>query len=193
MESREYKVSLMDLDDELLEKELAFLQESNPNQFILHLEEKFDAEKDLKEMERLIEEADYQETIKIVGTSPTRRVAPTDSTSPEEKSRFDEGFGRKTMNTPSGPDVHILVDQKENPLEESKVVKNLNNFENAHLACLDIIVQYDEVVQDDKKESLEDKENTKAWNNDDHKSSIDSHTPDQEAMSTIITRPSLEP
>nr|KAJ0216242.1 hypothetical protein LSAT_V11C300129570 [Lactuca sativa] len=188
IESREDKVSSMDLDDELLEKELAFLQESNPNHFILHLEENYDAERDLEEIERLIEEADYQETIKIVGSSPTRRVAPIDSMSPEEKSRFDEGFGLKTMNTPSGPDVHILLDQMENLIEESKVVQDLSNFENAHLAYLHIIVQYDEAIQDNKKENLEDKENTKSWNNDEHNSSIDSHMPNQEAMSTTITR-----
>ncbi|KAL7602379.1 uncharacterized protein LOC111910515 [Lactuca sativa] len=82
------------------------------------------------------------------------------------------------------PNVHVLPDYVENLLEESKVVKDFVNFENAHLACLETIVLNDEAAQEEDKESLEDKGDTKTWNNDNHKSFIESHI----AMSTKSKR-----
>ncbi|XP_023763338.1 uncharacterized protein LOC111911826 [Lactuca sativa] len=46
-ETKEDKVFSIDLDDEVLERELALLQEENRNQFLLSSKENFDAERDL--------------------------------------------------------------------------------------------------------------------------------------------------
>nr|KAJ0191417.1 hypothetical protein LSAT_V11C800433220 [Lactuca sativa] len=51
--SIEDKTSSMELSDELLEKELALLQEDNSKQY--SLDEEFDAQGDLRELERLLE------------------------------------------------------------------------------------------------------------------------------------------
>ncbi|XP_023755199.1 uncharacterized protein LOC111903679 [Lactuca sativa] len=57
-ETRKEEVSSIDLDDELLEKDLALLKEENPIKFLLSSGENFDAEKDLEEIENLLEESD---------------------------------------------------------------------------------------------------------------------------------------
>ena len=71
--------------------------------------------------------------------------------------------------------MHVFPDYVENLLEESKVVKDFVNFESAHLACLETIVLNDEAAQEEDKESLEDKGDTKTWNNDNHNSFIESY------------------
>ena len=102
----------------------------------------------------LVEEANFQQTIQSVEPAMTHRVGPTDSMSIYKKSQSDGDFGLQSMSTLSGIDVHILPDQLKNLLEESRAVKDLSDIENAHLVYLDTIVQYDEAIQDDKKESL---------------------------------------
>nr|KAJ0219457.1 hypothetical protein LSAT_V11C300127220 [Lactuca sativa] len=110
-------ISSIDLDDELLEKELALWYENNSKKSTLSLEEEFDAKRDLRELEKL--------------------------------------------------------------LEESEANKDVSNFEETNLTCLDKNLQCDEANQDHKKESLEEEENTKAWNNNKHNSSIGLHMIDQ--------------
>ena len=58
----------------MLEREHAYLQEINPNQFLSSLDENSNAKGDLEEIERLIKEADCKESFKNVEDSLTRRV-----------------------------------------------------------------------------------------------------------------------
>nr|KAJ0216181.1 hypothetical protein LSAT_V11C300152300 [Lactuca sativa] len=156
-ESTEDKVSLIILDDELLQRELAYLQETNPNQFLLSLEENSDAKGDLEEIERLIKEADCKESLKSVEDSLTRRVVPADSTSTYKKSQSDGNFSLQAISTLCEPDVHVLHDYLKNPLKENKVVKDRINFEDAHLAFIETIVENDAAVQEEDRGSLKDK------------------------------------
>nr|KAJ0202261.1 hypothetical protein LSAT_V11C600305910 [Lactuca sativa] len=139
-ELKEDKVSSIILDDELLERELTYLQEINPNQFLVSLEENSDAKGDLEEIERLIKETDYKESLKSVEDSLTRRVVPAESTSIYEKSQSDENFSLQAISILCEPDAHVLHDYLENPLQENKAVKDLINFEDAHLSFLETIV-----------------------------------------------------
>nr|KAJ0215655.1 hypothetical protein LSAT_V11C300147980 [Lactuca sativa] len=182
-ESKEDKVSSIILDDELLERELAYLQEVNPNQFLLSLEENSDAEGDLEEIERLMKEADCKERLKSVEDSLTRRVVPADSTSTCEKSQSDGNLNLQAISTLREPDVHVLHVYLKNPLKENKAIKDLINFEDAHLAFLETILVNDAAVQEEDRGSLEDKGDPKTLNGDNHNSSIESHMLDQEEMS----------
>nr|KAJ0190095.1 hypothetical protein LSAT_V11C800435630 [Lactuca sativa] len=182
-ESKEDKVSSIILDDELLEIELAYLQEVNPNQFLLSLEENSDAKGDLEEIERLIKEADCKESFKSVEDSLTRRVVPADSTSTYEKSQSDGNLSLQAISTLCEPDVHVLDDYLKNPLKENKAVKDCINFEDAHLSFLETIMENDVAVQEEDRGSLEEKGDPKTLNGDNHNSSIESHMLDQEEMS----------
>ncbi|XP_023768574.1 uncharacterized protein LOC111917152 [Lactuca sativa] len=124
--SREEKVSLLDLDDELLEKELAYLQESNPNQFFLSLEDTSNAKGDVEEIERLIREADYQESIR----SPISALVESDA--------------------------QLIPDPFENLLEENEDIEDVINIGNAHLAFLEVVMGGDEIVQEKNEGISED-------------------------------------
>nr|KAJ0208440.1 hypothetical protein LSAT_V11C500246240 [Lactuca sativa] len=71
-EAKEDNVPSIILDDELLERELAYLQEINPSQFLSSLDENSDANGDLEEIERLIKEADHKQSFKSVENPLTR-------------------------------------------------------------------------------------------------------------------------
>nr|KAJ0211087.1 hypothetical protein LSAT_V11C400203740 [Lactuca sativa] len=156
-ESKEDKVSLIILDDELLERELAYMQKINPTHFLLSLEENSDAKGELEEIETLIKEADCKESLKSVEDSLTRRVVPADSTSSYEKSQSDGSFSLQAITTLCEPDVHIFHDYLKNPLKKNKVVKDCINFEDAHLSFLETIVENYAAVQEEDRGSLEDK------------------------------------
>nr|KAJ0208559.1 hypothetical protein LSAT_V11C500241780 [Lactuca sativa] len=83
-------------------------------------------------------------------------------------------------------DGQIDLMESEKLLEESEVNRDLSSFEETNSSCLDKNLQYDEANQDDKKESLEE-ENTKAWNNNKHNSSIGLHMIDQKVKETKPT------
>ena len=59
-------------------------EEDKPSMSSITFEDEFDAERDLVEIERLLEEAEYNE-LNRSGRSLTCRVASSDSTSPSEK------------------------------------------------------------------------------------------------------------
>ncbi|XP_023740975.1 uncharacterized protein LOC111889075 [Lactuca sativa] len=63
VKSIEDKTFSMDLDEEMLEKELALCYANNPNQFTLSLEEDFDTERDLKELEKLLKGSEANEEL----------------------------------------------------------------------------------------------------------------------------------
>nr|KAJ0207013.1 hypothetical protein LSAT_V11C500254800 [Lactuca sativa] len=182
-ESKEDKVSLMILDDEVLERELAYLQEDNPNQFLLSLEENSDAKGDLEEIERLIKEADCKESLTSVEDSLTHRVVSANSTSTCESSQSNGNDNLQAIRTLCEPDVHVLHDYLKNPLKKNKTVKYCVNFEDAHLSFLEAVVEDDAAVQEEDRGSLEDKGDLKTFNGDNHNSSIESHMLDQEEMS----------
>nr|KAJ0200233.1 hypothetical protein LSAT_V11C600316800 [Lactuca sativa] len=183
-ESREEKVSPLDLDDELLEKELVYLQESDPNQFFLSLNDNSNAKGDLDEIERMINEADYQESIKSIQSSPTRRVVRADSASTLKKFKSGATFILQPISSLTESNVQLLLDHFENLIEENEVMKDVVNFGNAHLALLETIMGGDEVVQEKNKGSLEGKGDPKAGDDDSHHSSIESPMLDQEEVLT---------
>lgn len=94
----------------------------------------------MREIEKILEEADYQEDHVSVQSASTRRIAYTESTSPNEKSRPMVDFVLQTTSTLSRLDVHVLPEKL---LEEIEVVNDVSDFENVHLAYLDTIVQKD--------------------------------------------------
>ena len=149
------EISLVDLDDEVLERKLALLQEENPNKFLLPSEGNFDVEEDLKEIERLLEEAESKETTKIVETSQTRRVASTDSTSPIENLTNHEDLILLLTRSLSNFDIHTSPDPLESPIEEAGIVENFN-FQHAQLAYLDTIIK-EEAIQLDVRVILGEK------------------------------------
>ena len=120
----------------------------------------------------MLEEADSKETIKIVETSPTHRVASTDSTSPNENFKNHEDLVVLLTNPLSGLNRHTFPDPLESPIEETEIVKNFN-FQHAQLAYLDAMIE-EEAIQLDKRVSLGEKENARAWNDDVNNLSIDS-------------------
>nr|KAJ0222145.1 hypothetical protein LSAT_V11C200072510 [Lactuca sativa] len=126
-ESKEDKFSSIILDDELLERELAYL---------------------------LIKEVDYKESLKSVEDSLTRRAVPADSTSTYEKSQSDGNFSLQPISLLCEPYVHVFPDYLENLLEENKVVKDFINFGNAYFPLPETIVESDEAVQKEDKGSL---------------------------------------
>nr|KAJ0200933.1 hypothetical protein LSAT_V11C600328640 [Lactuca sativa] len=182
--SREEKVSSLDLDDELLEKELAYLQESNPHQFFLSLEDTSGAKGDVEEIKRLIKEADYQESVKSVQGSPTCRVVSADSTSLVENFKSGEIFTLQPISAIAKSDAQLFPDPFENLLEENEVMKDIVNFGNAHLALLETIIGGGEVVQKKNKVTLEDEEDLDACNNDTYHFSIEAPMLDQEEVLT---------
>nr|KAJ0207828.1 hypothetical protein LSAT_V11C500249890 [Lactuca sativa] len=171
--SREDKVSSLDLDDDLLEKELAYLQEDTS-----------DTKGELEEIERLIKEVDYQESIKSVQNSPTRRVVHADSTSTFEKLNFGAIFTWQPISTLTASDVQLLPDHFENLLEENEDIEDVIYIGNAHFALLEGIMEGDEVVQEKNKGSSKDESDSKAGNDDSHHSSIESPMLDQEEVLT---------
>lgn len=57
------EISSVDMIDELLEKELTYWQANKSKEFMFYLEEDFDAQRDLQELEKLIEgSADKEDT-----------------------------------------------------------------------------------------------------------------------------------
>ncbi|XP_023730726.1 uncharacterized protein LOC111878458 [Lactuca sativa] len=62
-ESREEEISSIDLDDEILEKELALLQKDDPNKFLLSSGGNGDAEKDLEEIEKLLKGTNSEKSV----------------------------------------------------------------------------------------------------------------------------------
>ncbi|KAL7603024.1 hypothetical protein Lser_V15G15890 [Lactuca serriola] len=62
-ETREEEISSIDLDDEILQKELALLQKEDPNKFLLFSGGNGDAEKDLEEIEKLLNGTDSQKSM----------------------------------------------------------------------------------------------------------------------------------
>ncbi|KAL7587001.1 hypothetical protein Lser_V15G38297 [Lactuca serriola] len=69
---------------DMLEEFLEDWKEEKPSKSTVSFEEEFDAEKDLMELERLLEEAEYDDLIRSA-EEPTRRVALTDSASSFEE------------------------------------------------------------------------------------------------------------
>nr|KAJ0203266.1 hypothetical protein LSAT_V11C500246230 [Lactuca sativa] len=134
-------------------RELAYLQEINPNQFLSSLDENSNAKGDLEEIERLIKDADHKESF------------------------------RKAINTLCEPDVQFLHDYLKNPLKENKVVKDHINFEDAHLGFLETVIENNVAVQDEDRGSLGDKGDPKTLNGEDHNPPIGTHMLDQERMS----------
>lgn len=78
----------MDILEELMEE----WKEDKSSESTIAFEDNFDAEKDLREIERLLEEAEFEELIRISEKS-TRRVEEPNSTSWGEKTRSDGNFG----------------------------------------------------------------------------------------------------
>lgn len=76
---------------DVLEELLEGWKEDETSEHISTLEDDFDAERDLKELERLLEESKYEELIKSI-EQETRRVNSNNSMSCYEKSRFEETF-----------------------------------------------------------------------------------------------------
>nr|KAJ0187354.1 hypothetical protein LSAT_V11C900485810 [Lactuca sativa] len=133
----------------------------------------------------MLEEADYKEVHRSIENASTRRVASTNSTSPNEKSRPMVDFVLQTTSTLSRLDVHVLPEKL---LEEIEVVNDVSDFENVHLAYLDTIVQKDGEMQHTIKVSLEDEKTIKASNSDSHHSFNESHMLDRKTMSTTTKR-----
>ena len=69
---------------DMLEEFLEDWNEDNPSKSTISFEEEFDAEKDLLELEILLEEAEYNDLIRRA-EGLTCRVASTDSASPFEE------------------------------------------------------------------------------------------------------------
>nr|KAJ0218525.1 hypothetical protein LSAT_V11C300107740 [Lactuca sativa] len=180
VDMRESTLTLRVRDDS---KELAYLREVNPNQFLLSLEEKSDAEGDLEEIERLMKEADCKESLKRVEDFLTRRVASADSTSTCGKSQTNGNLGLQAISTLREPVVDVLHDYLKNSLKENKSIKDLINFEEAHLDFLDAIVVNDAAIQEEDRGSLEDKRYLKILNADNHNSFVESYMLDQKEMS----------
>ncbi|XP_052621826.1 uncharacterized protein LOC128127384 [Lactuca sativa] len=86
-ETRKGEVSSIDLDDEILQKELALLQEEDPSKFLLSSGGNDDVEKDLEEIEKMLKGTDSENTVECDEFAPPRRVKSTYSTSPDENLR----------------------------------------------------------------------------------------------------------
>ncbi|XP_023734714.1 uncharacterized protein LOC111882581 [Lactuca sativa] len=64
-ETRKEDVSFIDLDDEILQKELAPLQEEDPSKFLLSSGGNSNVEKDLEEIEKLLKGTDSENTLEF--------------------------------------------------------------------------------------------------------------------------------
>ncbi|XP_023757003.1 uncharacterized protein LOC111905549 [Lactuca sativa] len=71
-ETREEEISSIDLDDEILQKELALLQKEDPNKFVLSSGGNGDAEKDLEEIEKLLKGTDSEKSMESEECASTR-------------------------------------------------------------------------------------------------------------------------
>ncbi|KAL7589726.1 hypothetical protein Lser_V15G37144 [Lactuca serriola] len=91
---------LVDVLGELMEE----WKEDKSSEFTYNLEDEFDAERDLKETERILEETEYEEIIKSSKKS-TRRVEDVKSTSPLENSRSYVKTGHNSTSLLSGLDM----------------------------------------------------------------------------------------
>ena len=98
---------LVDNLDELMEE----WKEDNSNEQAIALEDNFDAERDLKEIERMLEESEYEEIIRGSENS-TRWVGDTNSTSPSGKSQSDENDCVDSMSPLSRLDVFSVKNTK---------------------------------------------------------------------------------
>ena len=92
---------------DVLEQLLDEWKEDETSEHISTLEDDFDAERDLKQLERLFEESEYEELIKST-EQETRRVNHNNSTSFYEKLGFEETF---VLNSASLlPEIEIRVE-----------------------------------------------------------------------------------
>ncbi|XP_052627126.1 uncharacterized protein LOC128133656 [Lactuca sativa] len=64
-EIKQEEISFIDFDDEILQKELALLQEEDPSKFLLPSGSNGDFDKDLEEIEKLLKGADSENTVEI--------------------------------------------------------------------------------------------------------------------------------
>ena len=185
-ETSKEEVSSIDLDDELLEKEFALLQEENPNNVLLSSGGNDDVEKDLEEIEKLLEETDPEETMEFGEYAPTRRVASTDSTSPVEKFRNEDNLDLLFTSSFDVLNMKIFPDPLEGPTAEGEIVKNYCDFPNAQVAYLDTMIQKDEEIRLDEEASMGEKESARA--DDLTNSSLESQIANQEILSPTIKR-----
>ncbi|XP_023770778.1 uncharacterized protein LOC111919455 [Lactuca sativa] len=112
----------VDMLEELMEE----WNEDEPNKSTVPLEEEFDAERDLLEIERLLEEAEYNDLIKSAEYL-TRRVATIDSTSPFKETQSVTNFTQDSMSPFTGLDVCSIQNTK----TELKALPN--HLEHAYL------------------------------------------------------------
>ncbi|XP_052626821.1 uncharacterized protein LOC128133425 [Lactuca sativa] len=85
--------------------------EEKPSKSTVSFEEEFDAERDLMELERLLEEAEYDDLIRSA-EKPTHRVASTDSASPVEEPRTVAKITLESTSPLTGLDVFNIQNTK---------------------------------------------------------------------------------
>ena len=120
-EKRKEEISFIHLDDEILQKELELLQEKDPNKFLLPSGEHGDVNKDLEEIETLLEGAYSENTEEIVEYDPTRRVTLLDSMSPVEIANNLDDLDLLVTSSMHILDLDILHDSIEEQTAEGEM------------------------------------------------------------------------
>ena len=71
-EEKNEEISIIQLDDEILQRELELLLKDDPSKFLIHSEEDVDVNKDLEELEKLLEGANSENTQEVMKPDQTR-------------------------------------------------------------------------------------------------------------------------
>nr|KAJ0193552.1 hypothetical protein LSAT_V11C800414670 [Lactuca sativa] len=111
----EDKISSIYLDDGLLEKELALWYENNSKQFTFSLEEDFDDQRDLRELEKLLEESDANEDLSSFeetnSTCLDKNLQYDESNQHDKKESLEDDKAWNNKNHNSSIGLH-MIDQR---------------------------------------------------------------------------------